>query len=109
MKHHLPTAHLLQLAQSGAMVAGFADLGAVQRGDLIRADHQRTRDAFSDRLRLGLRQAQRGGARQFAGQRAFVDVGRERFERQAQAREQLAAVGGAGCKNQTRNQARNQA
>ncbi|MNT28649.1 hypothetical protein D3C72_1643520 [compost metagenome] len=102
MEHGLAPAHGLQLQQGIRMVAGFADLGAIECGDLVGADDETARIAVEHGLRLGLGQAQGRGAGAFAWQGTFVEIGHGHLERQAQALQQFLAVGRARCKNQAR-------
>jgi hypothetical protein len=89
----------LQLGQGVRMVARLADLLAVQRGDLVGADHQRAR--MPPAIAAAFRAPGAGRSlRRFARQRGFVDVGRDRLEGQAQAGQQFAPVGGAGSEDQ---------
>ncbi len=64
--------------RNGVIVrAGLADLPAVERGDLIRADDERNASAVAG-------QALRRLLGRFAIERRFVDVGRHDIERNAQ-------------------------
>src|SRR5690606_11807435 len=87
-------AHAAQLRARALDRAGLAeDLGADVR-DLIGADHERVVVAGGDRERLLQREAVGRRVRRLAGQRGLVDLGAGGFERDAQAFEQHAAVGG---------------
>jgi hypothetical protein len=82
MEHDFASAHGLQLRQRPRVVARFADLRAVERGDLVGADHECARVLLRDRFGLGARQAQGGGFGSLAGQGRLVDMRRDRFEGQ---------------------------
>jgi len=82
VKHDLPPAHLLQLGQRVGVVARFADLLVVERGDLVGADDDATGQLGGDRGGFFTRQPQRRGAWRLAGKGRFVDVGHGHVERQ---------------------------
>ena len=67
MKFDLPATHHLQLCECGGVIAWFADLPAVQGGDLIRADNQCLGFAARDFACFGFCQPQCGLRRGFAG------------------------------------------
>jgi len=97
-------AQQLQLLSRAFVAAGLVQALAIELGDLIGPDHQRLRKARGDRAGFLLRQAQRGLRRQLAGPRRLVHVRGGDLERQAQARQELAPVGGSGGENQHRRE-----
>jgi hypothetical protein len=74
VKDYLATAHFLQLLQSIAMRARFADLLPIQRGNLIATDDNRASFLVRNRGGLFSRQAQRGSIRRFMRSRCFIDI-----------------------------------
>ena len=71
-----------------------------RRGDLVAADDHRAGISHRDGFRLGDGQAQRPLGGGLAGQVRLVYFRRLYGKGQAQAIEQLAAIGGSGGKNQ---------
>jgi hypothetical protein len=100
VKDHFAPAHQLQLLQGIGVIAGFADLQAVQRGDLVRTDHQGWADPGGNGGGLLARQPQGCRFRRFAGLRGFVDVRGHGFEGQAEPAQQFLAIDGTGAQDQ---------
>ncbi|MCY1541413.1 hypothetical protein D9M68_771040 [compost metagenome] len=89
-----------QLAAGAFEAVGFAENLPAEHGDLVGADDQVVRVQGGECLGLFQGQAAHqafGGLLRMAG---FVDGRRAPGEGQAQAFEQFAAVGGAGCEHQ---------
>jgi hypothetical protein len=82
------------------MVPGLPSACAGQVGHLVGADDHGLRKARSHGAGLGQRQAQARARGRFTGARGFVDVGRRHLKRQAQARQQFAAVARGGAKDE---------
>jgi hypothetical protein len=93
MKQHGPAPHGLELRDRLVVAAGLAEMRAVERCDLVAADHQGTWMPARYRSGLGLCQAQRRVARAFAREGGFVHFRGLDVEGQPQALEQGTPVG----------------
>src|SRR5690606_12471181 len=91
VEHDGAAARCLELLERGAVAPGLAQDAAVERRDLVGADHDRV---GSPRDGSGLADGEPDGGSlgRFPGRDRLVDVRRTGFERQVEAREQLGAV-----------------
>ena len=99
VEHHGLALHAFELFNGPLIRARLAQLVRIQHQDLVGADDERIRELPRRSLRFEHGQAQCGLRGRFAGQRAFVHIGRHDLEGQVQARQQFAPVARGGSKD----------
>jgi hypothetical protein len=100
MEHDRLAGESVKLRDGPLMSAGLADRLPPTIGDLIGADDERVGLRFRDALGLGGGEPVRRRGRRFAGERGFVDIGRDCLEGEPEALEQHPPVARRRCKHE---------